>query len=1377
MSTPEKKPRRIVLRTLLVLAVLLIVVIALAPTVLSMGLVKGIARDAISERVNGDVQLRGVRLGWFSGQTVEGLAIRDNDGANTVDIDMTLDQGLLALLTSGGSTIDATMTGAVLSTIEADGSLGVMKLAKPSADSANDGDGSQGTTGLPSGLKVIVDIASLEVAFNDIKSKRTYSLDKLAGTAVIDGDSGTVTANLSSPTNFLGHKGTLSLDLNAGNLQGPTLDLAQVNVDAAIHGKNLRVPAGGDSTADFSVASLTIKSPGLGQTLALDATVEGTVDGATASTLLANLVIDKPVKQGAFDVGAANVQGTVNASNLPTALAQPFLGATKFVLSEDIGATIESLRVHAPGGGEAPITLELKAPKAQFAATARVSPSGSVNEGKIDGVIDISKATIERVAGVSVSNDASFAISGDQLVWATPPEGASALSTLVGTIALEPRSAVSYQDAVKKFAVALGPGGRVTLGRPNVDQPFAAQAQLSVGFGGTDALAVAPAQPNLIASAIVPAALDRVQDATLQFDAMLEPAFLTAVSAQSFSKALPVTVTVHDLDAALPLKGANGLSISAEMRITGQSGVYVPQLNRDVTFGDVVATIAAQDASKEAQLKLTGRLDQASIDVQQTLRNLPSDFANIEPLALDTRGTVSVSGLDGASLTPWIPAQHRAMLDAANVRGLAVSLKNEPLAGRTGQRIAVDLGGEPVRGTVVAGVEPRQATIEKLDLNGTLSRALIASLQGDRASKVKLAKDVPFSLALSNAATIKFDEMKEGKLPAGLAARLKVPEVVVSEAPGLSSALVIQNFDATIAVDASANAAKAQGSFAATGTTDPQHEIEGATFDLAWTKVTGPSLLQGLSGDVKLAGVSMPWIELLTAQAPGRFSMWTGDAGGLAVTLGSSPQGETIRLVPTFPRITGTVDVLAKGEAVSAKATDVAVRVPAATLEQMVTKPGMAADATRYNFQGDLVAQLSSASVTLPKGLTETGSKIAGATLDVALETQPLGVRVVAAGVAPEKLDVPAIIATLSSKDFGQGITLTAKDRGAAPGATGPTPSIVIDGTIRQLVDAAGVVTSDKATVDLDATVRAFPTVFIDLLAATPGTLTRSLGDKVDLTAKAQGASKEGGTMSVALKAPFADFNAPSVVVKDGVATVVPSAPITASFTMSPGIKEDLLYVINPIFADIELAKQRATLSMPTFSYPLDGNFAKLNGDFKLDVGDVVLRNGAPFSTLLALLKDKPGEDSQGRIEPLTVSIRNGRVMYENFGLKLFRVQAPGQPAGTLTWKTQLDMSGDIDLAQKPPFAVGITTAIPASQAGNFSSDARRFFDSIGGIDSPLAQTLAIGLTMSGPLYDEQGKSKKLEQKITLPKVEDIAKDPGKLLEEGFKIFDKLKKK
>ncbi len=1370
-DTPAKKKRPL-LRAFLVLVLLAIALVALAPTLLSLGLARGLARDAIAKKVSGTVDLQGVSLGWLSGQSVSGLRIADQSGTNVLAVDVSLDSGLLALIASGGSSIDISVSGSAKGTIEADGSNGLAKLLQAPAGatppSQPSGSGS-GSGGIPAGLRASLAVGSFNVELTDVARKRTYALNGLQGIATLDEPSGTLGVDLKSGTNFLGGAGALSLAAKVTGLSGATIDLPKLGVDLSIKGSDLRIPAG-DQTADFSTVDMAVRSAGLGQSLTVDAKAEGKLDGSTASTLAANLSLDKPIgADGSFSVDGAGLKGTVEASRLPTALAQPFLARTAIVLSEDLGPTIEHLVVKAPGGGSEPITIDLKAPKAQLMASAVVDPAGAIREGSLEGALEASPATLERLAKVSSTGPAKLALHGKHLAWAKPAAGASPLSTFVGNVDLAPTSPVAVQLKDRDIAIALGQGGKVSVSRAKLGDPLAADVALALGFGSASAPAAAPSAPNLTAHASLSENFDRLENGTARFTGNFEPAFLAAATGRTFTAALPITLTVNDLDAALPPRGAEGLSIDAKLEMVGESGLYAPELSRDVRFGDVTLSIQAADAAKEANIVALARIEKGQIAVRELVRSLPKDFAGIDPLALDMRGTIDIAGLDGPALAAWLPEQ-RPMIEAAGVQGLSLNVKNEPLPGKPGQRLAGEIGGQPVHGSFRAGLQRSQVAVEILELQGTIGRELVAHLQSDRSERARVAKDVPFTLALGAPTTFVFEDLKAGQLPSGLTARLTLPETVVSEAPGLHSALALRNLDTTIVVE-SATAAKAQGNFSAVGITSPTDRIEAATFDLAWHKPQGETLLQGLSGEIKLAGVSLPWVEALIGQPKGRISTWTGDSGNLQAVLSTSGSTEQIRLTPAFPRLAGSLAIDAKGEAIDVQATNVAVRIDAATLGTLVTKPGTPAGATRYAFQGDLVAKLTAGTVNLPKGLAKGGFSLAGAGFDLGLESEPLGVQVLSGNGQGQRLDVPALVTKLQSKDLAQGLTLQVNDRGTAPGAA-TAPSVALQGAVRGLVDPKGQVDASKAVLDLDATVKTFPTVIVDIFAGTSGKLTRSIGDTVDLTAKAQGLSKQAGQLAVNLKAPFAQFSAPSVVVKDGVATVTSQAPVTASLAMSPGLKEDILYVINPLFADIDTAKKLTTLNMPALAYPLDGDMSRFNGEFTLDVGEVSFKNGQTLGMIFSLMKDKAAMGLDGLIEPLAVKATNGVVRYDRFGVKLGKVTAP---SGT-SWKTALDMKGEIDLGKKPAYVNGITFALPASQVGNFSADARRFFEKLGGADSDAAKALSIGVTLFGPLYDAQGKRIPLEMKAALPTIEDLAKDPGAIIGEGIKIFEGIQK-
>lgn len=1369
MSEPKK--RRPFLRAITVVIVLIALLVVAAPTVLSWGPAAGIARGAIADSVNGDVQLKSVRLGWFSPQSVEGLTIKDTSGANVVDLNVTVHGGLLSLITSGGDGLEATVSGGVKGTIEPDGTNGLAKLfEKGTVSASSSSSGSAPAQGASQPVRATLNVNDFAVRLTDQASGHSYALEKLHGSASFDSAAGTFSTKIDGNTDFLGGKGTVALDADVTNLVG-VFDPAAIGVDVALDGTNIRVPVDTRS-ADFPVVRLAIKSPRLGESVALTAKAEGSLDGSTSSSLVADVTVDRPFGAGGVLAGPAEllagVKGSVVAAQLPTSLAQPMLAATSIDLPEDIGPTIELLEVNAPGGGGEPVKVEFRSAKASLAGKAIVGPDGAIRDAELSGTVAASPATLARLAGTTVGDTARVSLSGKGISWSPPANGASPLSTFVGEVGAASASPVSWTAPDGRYSVALGSDGRVTLGRAGLGDPFRARVSLAVGLGGARG-ATAPETSNVTASATLSDRLDRVSDASAVVDLQLDPAFLEGVARRTFPSPVPLRVELKDLDAPLPAggtaMGAEGLSVDLVATIAGEHGLYVEELSRDIRFANITATLKSADAAKGGALSFVGQVDRGTVDVRQSIGPLPKDLARLEPLAIDTRGSVTLSGIDGDALVPWLP-ERRALIEAAAIRGLTVDLQNEPLAGKIGQRVAAKLSGQPLSGNVVASVEPTSARIETLALEGIVGKDLVAALQSSSETKLRMAEDVRFTLALEAPVTATFDELKAGSLPKGLAARVRVPQAIVSSAPGLASAVALRDFEATVAVESGGTAATTKGSFAAAGTTSPSDRIEKGTFDLAWSEAQGPSLLKGLSGDVLLAGISVPWVETLLGRESGSFSTWTGDTGDLALTMAASGQGESIRLTPKFPRVDGTLDVLTKGESVEARTNGLAVRVDADALTKLAMKPtAEASRQARYSFTDGLVAQVTSGTVRLPKALAGEGLSLAGGSVDVALETQALSIGVETPGKAPASLEMPGVTAKANASNLGEALTFSVSDRGG--GTPGANASIRVEGTARKLLNAAGALDASSALVDLDASVKDLPSIFVDLVAATGGTVTRTLGERLDATAKATGLSKSSGQLSAKLVAPYAEFDAPSITIADGAMTVTQAKPITANFELSPGMKNQILYVINPVFADIDVADKRATFSMPALSYPLDGSFAKLNGSFRLDIGDLKFKNGAPLSTVMTLFKDKP-DNLEGRIEPLVVNVANGILTYKDFALRFGRTQSG--------WKTVANMDGSIDLTKTPQYVNGITTSLPASQIGNFSSDVRTFFDSIGGADSELAKTLAIGITMYGPLYDAAGKRVPLERRVALPKLEDVLKDPGNLLKEGLKIFDGIRK-
>jgi hypothetical protein len=225
-----------------------------------------------------------------------------------------------------------------------------------------------------------------------------------------------------------------------------------------------------------------------------------------------------------------------------------------------------------------------------------------------------------------------------------------------------------------------------------------------------------------------------------------------------------------------------------------------------------------------------------------------------------------------------------------------------------------------------------------------------------------------------------------------------------------------------------------------------------------------------------------------------------------------------------------------------------------------------------------------------------------------------------------------------------------------------------------------------------------------------------------------------------------------------------------ATFTLSPEVREQLLTPINPVFSDVT-SKERARFTLDSLAWPLDGDRRKFDAAFTLETGEIQLTNAGPLAFLLSLLQAGRTEGFEAQIDPLRVIVSKGRLTYRDFSLRAGKTQ-------TGAWRNSLVFSGDIDLAATPMYANEIRTAVPLSDAANWSRDARNIFDTIGAASPELLKSLSVGVKLSGPLFDANGKPAKLKQELALPDIGDALKrDPGAVIEGIGGIIDAFRKK
>ncbi|HVT90891.1 MAG TPA: hypothetical protein VHD56_18700, partial [Tepidisphaeraceae bacterium] len=85
-TPPPQRKRRIWLRIVLVLVVLLVALVALGPTIASMGFVRSIVLGKVNENLNGHVEIDNWSLGWFSPISASGIKVYDDQKALVLDV-------------------------------------------------------------------------------------------------------------------------------------------------------------------------------------------------------------------------------------------------------------------------------------------------------------------------------------------------------------------------------------------------------------------------------------------------------------------------------------------------------------------------------------------------------------------------------------------------------------------------------------------------------------------------------------------------------------------------------------------------------------------------------------------------------------------------------------------------------------------------------------------------------------------------------------------------------------------------------------------------------------------------------------------------------------------------------------------------------------------------------------------------------------------------------------------------------------------------------------------------------------------------------------------------------------------------------------------
>ncbi len=334
MSQPADRPRRRrkkAVPVLIGLGGVLVLLVALGPTLISSGLGHGLIQRALQRRINGTVAFDRLTLAWFGSQAVEGFSITDAGGEEVVRLDVRASAGLFGLLTRRLDAIELDLSGTLSGELREDGSTSFEDLFVGSdSDAAEEprrGPDQKKPITLPGLPATTLWINGLTVRLRDAASQRTLVFDDLTGelayrgpdqitlevhSNATGGDLGGTLVVSGEITRLFDSDGVLTLPRASGRIDIQLSKLPAPPNDQATALRSLKILATSDSLAEGINVSVTgrVIVPGAAEAelIELDGTLRGLLNEQGVSADLAGLDI------------------TASAHGVPTRVVDAFAG-------------------------------------------------------------------------------------------------------------------------------------------------------------------------------------------------------------------------------------------------------------------------------------------------------------------------------------------------------------------------------------------------------------------------------------------------------------------------------------------------------------------------------------------------------------------------------------------------------------------------------------------------------------------------------------------------------------------------------------------------------------------------------------------------------------------------------------------------------------------------------------------------------------------------------------------------------------------------------------------------------------------------------------------------------------------------------------------
>ncbi|MFN0132355.1 MAG: hypothetical protein ACKVW3_07490 [Phycisphaerales bacterium] len=247
-----------------------------------------------------------------------------------------------------------------------------------------------------------------------------------------------------------------------------------------------------------------------------------------------------------------------------------------------------------------------------------------------------------------------------------------------------------------------------------------------------------------------------------------------------------------------------------------------------------------------------------------------------------------------------------------------------------------------------------------------------------------------------------------------------------------------------------------------------------------------------------------------------------------------------------------------------------------------------------------------------------------------------------------------------SGKPGVVGFNLSIDDSGQGPNPN-KKPAVVFEGGLYNLADPSGKLTTDAALLSLTGDAFGLPTALIDALAKQNNLLNEALGPTMNLRVKTEGASAKSGRIDAYALSPRAEATIKGTIQGGRFIADTPAEVSLREITPNLG---GMLVEGLPIIGKFEKRRDDgpATVRASDLSIPIDNDLRKLNGVVVIDIKQARFETSNVFGKLVKFAGQRTEGTVGRRLDPLTVTFKDGVATYARYKLKLgeFTVDTQG---------------------------------------------------------------------------------------------------------------------